>query len=386
VITTVQQSGVAVEQIVSASQLDDLYAEWNELVATVRPDLPFSTPQWMAAWWTNLRRHNRWTRDTLRVLAFRRSGRLIAVAPYMITTRVILGVPVLRVFQPIGTDPNITEIRGMLVAAQDECDVTAALVDYTIESIGCDEIVISGVRDESAAIALVARSDVIEVEPRSMFVLELPATWDELRAALPRNMRESLRKCRNSLARDGHVPTFRALAAEEQIVAMLPRFLELHQSRAEATDTVPHRDVFARACDRDFLRDITRRLASAGRARLFTMEIEGVVVAARLAMVCGDALYLYYSGYDTTWGKYSVMTSVTSEAIQYAITNGFRHVNLSTGADQSKLRWRPREIVTRSFMIRRASIQGHVIRWAIETGRSIRGNVDQRRTSSAQRG
>jgi len=55
-------------------------------------------------------------------------------------------------------------------------------------------------------------------------------------------------------------------------------------------------------------------------------------------------LYLYYSGYDTGWGAYSVMTTLVIHAIQWAIAQGCTGVNLSTGVDRSKQRWHPQEL------------------------------------------
>jgi len=69
----------------------------------------------------------------------------------------------------------------------------------------------------------------------------------------------------------------------------------------------------------------------------------------------GDALYLYYSGYDPAFGDYSVMTTTVAEAIKYAIEHGFRRVNLSTGSDVSKTRWNPVARVTRAALLRSPS-------------------------------
>jgi CelD/BcsL family acetyltransferase involved in cellulose biosynthesis len=373
------RTGIALEEIRSLEGLDALANEWLALADHLRVELPFSDFRWMAAWWRNLRRENRWTRDALCVLAVRRDGRLIAVAPYMITSRHLFRLPLLRVMQPIGTDPNITEVRCLLVAPEDEKDVTEAILAYACESVDCDAIVFSGLRADGEAVAdLAASSHVVDATSVSMFVLPLAPTWDELRGSLPRNLRESLRKCRNSLARDNHNPTFKVIEDEREIIASLPRFFELHRNRADATETVQHGDVFARESSRAFIADAVRQFAPAGRMRLFTMEIEGAVVAMRLAYVCNDCLFLYYSGYDVAWGKYSVMTSVTSEAIQYAIASGLKRVNFSTGADQSKLRWRPEEIVTRKFVVQKPTIRARVGHQAVEAGKSMRAKWEKR--------
>jgi CelD/BcsL family acetyltransferase involved in cellulose biosynthesis len=57
----------------------------------------------------------------------------------------------------------------------------------------------------------------------------------------------------------------------------------------------------------------------------------------------GGTLYLYFSGYQREFGKYSVMTTLLAEIIKHAFAEGIGTVNLSTGNDVSKTRWAPRE-------------------------------------------
>jgi CelD/BcsL family acetyltransferase involved in cellulose biosynthesis len=81
-----------------------------------------------------------------------------------------------------------------------------------------------------------------------------------------------------------------------------------------------------------------------GSAKLFELLVEGQVVASRIGFVLGDELYLYFSGYHPRMSSYSVMTTCNVEAIKWAISQGIRTINLSTGRDRSKLRWRPMEV------------------------------------------
>jgi len=67
-------------------------------------------------------------------------------------------------------------------------------------------------------------------------------------------------------------------------------------------------------------------------------------VASRIGFKLGDTLYLYYSAFLPKWGDYSVMTTCVAEAIQYAIAQGWKTVNLSTGTDVSKTRWAPQNV------------------------------------------
>ena len=78
------------------------------------------------------------------------------------------------------------------------------------------------------------------------------------------------------------------------------------------------------------------------------MEIGGAVVASRVAFLIASDLYLYFAGYDPAWKNYSVMTVLMTEVFKWALAHGVERVNLSTGRDQSKERWKPREVLFRS--------------------------------------
>jgi len=115
--------------------------------------------------------------------------------------------------------------------------------------------------------------------------------------------------------------------------------------RAQADVAVRHADVFAAPATRAFVGEYMQQMAQLGRLRIFQLEIGGQIVATRVGLLLGTELYLYYSGYDPEWGRYSVMTTVVAEAIQWAIANQLTIVNLSVGNDVSKLRWDPVEVL-----------------------------------------
>jgi CelD/BcsL family acetyltransferase involved in cellulose biosynthesis len=192
------------------------------------------------------------------------------------------------------------------------------------------------------------------------FVLTMAPTWDEFKGKLSRNIKESLRKCYNSLKRDGHEFSVEVTTARSEVAAALDRFFFLHQARADLSGTITHRNVFDAAMARRFLVDVCERFADRGALRIFSLKIGDRTAAMRIGFVLGDSLYLYYSGYDPDFAKYSVMTTAVAEAIKYAIEQRFATVNLSTGNDVSKTRWNPDEFVFRQASIVSPSRRGEL--------------------------
>lgn len=378
-----------VEVVTTEAGLDALGAEWRALFDRIPDALPFASHEWAVAWWTHLRRTGRPARDALRVFVVRTlAGEALAFAPFLRTEYRVLGVPVIRILQPIGADRYLTEIRGMLVAAEHEPWAVAALAAHLRDHPQrIDSIRWGGLRRNGSAFAMLAgQPDAIVDWEMSTFPLPLADTWDEFRRTRPRNLKESLRKCYNSLARDGHEWRFHALKDGEEVLGALDRFFDLHGRRAGADTTISHPNYFASPRERRFLADVVERFGRRGIARMFQLEIGGEIVAMRLGFRFGNNLYLYYSGYDPEWGRYSVMTTVVAETIRHAIETGVRVVNLSSGSDVSKTRWRPDETAYVHAIVPAAGVRArlaHRAFFAASDWRSKRRKPDETGASDA---
>jgi CelD/BcsL family acetyltransferase involved in cellulose biosynthesis len=328
-----------------------LEAEWAALHERLGA-MPFSGPAWAVSWWHSLRRDAALTRDSLRLFVVRdERGALVAVAPMMLTERRLAGVSVARTLHFIGADPNITEVRGMLVAPEDEARTVAALYADIEKRREHDRLIWSGLSNAGGAPLASGAPGASHALTVSVLIVALPQSWDIFKSALPRNTREALRKCYNSLGRESLTPSLRVHDTLETISPTLDHFFALHASRAAVEDGVAHRDCFDTVEARDFLRALVTRLAPSGIVRMFALEVDGSVVAMRLAFLYGGGIYLYYAGYDPTWGKFSVMTTLVAEVLKHAIELGLPFANLSTGVDRSKMRWRPAETQFESILV-----------------------------------
>ena len=331
---------------VSEAALDGpMLAEWDALHARISPNMPFTSGSWNALWWKHHRSNRLFKRDELCLIVVRDAhNALIAVAPMMSTRRPSFGPVRLHTLRYFGADPNVTEIRG--IACEPENEVAAVeAVRRCLQSTfpRADWIEWGALRQENwekvaRQLPKGSRSSSLETDA---YHLELPATWEALRSSRSRNIKESIRRCYNSLKRDGLTAQLRVIQSPEAAPDALATFFRLHGMRSLATNTIVHADVFRKENDRAFLTEYALGLARRGELRIFQLLISGQVVASRLGFQCNDQIYLYYSGYDPSWAKYSVMTTLVVEAIKWSIEQRLAVVHLSTGTDVSKLRWGP---------------------------------------------
>jgi CelD/BcsL family acetyltransferase involved in cellulose biosynthesis len=349
-----------VERIADVAELESLIPEWEEIDAQSEPRTPFTSPLWNVLWWRHFNEQRTWVRDEFFVHVVRdECGGLVAVAPLMRTLRPARGPLRIRQLHFFGADPNVTELRGVVCRPEHRGKVTRMLLAHFLKHAGqWDRLQWCGLR---ASESLEGRGMPVWYRQVPDYYLRLPATWQEFKSGLSRNVKEALRKCYNSLKRGGHEFTFRAVSRPQDIGAALDGFFELHAARARVNGSVPHANVFATARSREFLAEYAQRMAERDQFRVFQLEVDGRVVATRIGFVLGEEVYLYYSGYCPEWGKYSVMTTVVAESIKWALERQFKVVNLSTGNDLSKARWKPAETVFFDCMLRSPRLFGRLV-------------------------
>ncbi|HXA34942.1 MAG TPA: GNAT family N-acetyltransferase [Steroidobacteraceae bacterium] len=339
----VAENSVAIETVSTVEGVAALAPSLDRLLEITGNTLPFALPEWHLAWCHHFLNCNPHIREELRFCVLRKaSGSCVAIVP-LVASRRHLGPLKIESISLLGADPAITELRAPIILPGYEY-LTANAVQRHLAAIGgWDWIHWTGIAEPFAA-ALAVGGRLIRQPALQDFVLDLAPTWEEFRRGLKRNIRESLRHCYNSLKRDHHRFELQVIRDPADVRRSLERFLELHIMRANLMTAEVHNNRFASAVARNFLFEVCERLARRGVLRVFELKIEGKIVASRIGFLVGDSLYLYYSGFDPRWSRYSVMTTTVAEAIKYAISQGLKTVNLSPTKDISKMRWGPRQI------------------------------------------
>jgi CelD/BcsL family acetyltransferase involved in cellulose biosynthesis len=351
-----EDASISTELIIGTRAFMSLEADWKGLFEASNTQNPFLSWEWIATW------AQHFCGDRLRTVVVRRDRQAIAIAPFHLN-RYLIGPGVYtRALQLLGPKEvqHLFEIREMLIHPHHEQQAMAAVFDRALQIPGWDWMELSAQGQALAALNRLlelqeSHGFAVHVEPTAyMPVLALESTWDGQRQKLKRNIKESIRHCYNSLRRDNHEPEYVADGGPSAAEAA-ERLVELHHRRSEVTGRRWHRNHFADDSIRAFQLDVLARMHAAGRVRFGEISVGGQVVAARACMEAHGGLYLYYSGFDPAWWKYSVMTLVVTEAIKDAIARGRSTVNFSPGVDESKSRWGPELIPMQTFTVVRAN-------------------------------
>jgi CelD/BcsL family acetyltransferase involved in cellulose biosynthesis len=336
-----------------------LGGDYEQLYRASGNTLPFALQEWHLAWCRHFLNLEANAEDRVLFHVLRKGSECVGIVPFILTRRRVRGLRI-RTVALLGSDQGLSEIRNPLIKAGYEQAVVRAVHASLVRNHEWD-----WVQWHRVSLALADALD-REAQPHwydatDDYVLDLPASWEALRATLSRNLKESLRHCYNSLRRAGH--TFEFLVAREraELGAALHRFLELHSLRAAAADGPLHPNRFAGRALQDFLYEVCDRLADRDAVRVYQLRIGSDIVASRVGFVVNGSVYLYYSGFDPAWAHHGVMTTTVAEAIKYSIAEGIKSVNLSPHGEQSKLRWRPRLVVYPSALVQRENLTSRIL-------------------------
>lgn len=363
------------ELVTDVDGVRGLTADYEQLYRVTGNSLPFALQEWHLAWCEHFLNRNPLIREQPLFCVLRTGdGACVAIIPLILTRR-RLGPLKVATVALVGADPYLTEIRSPLVSPGYERLAVRAVHETLAEIPDWDWIqwdTVSGPLAE--ALNKETRPRWYQVSEDC--ILDLPASWEEFRAGLKRNVRRSVRHCYNSLRREGLKFELVVARRPAEVHSALDRFLELHAMRAGMMLGARRINAFAGRRAREFLYDVCDSLAARDALRVFQLRIGSAIVAARIGFLAGDSVYLYYSGFDPAWRRYSVMTTTLVEVFKYAIAHGIKSINLTLTPEHSKTRWRPRIVRFHSALVHRNLLRSRIVstayRVAIQRGPSAR--------------
>ena len=329
-----------IDVIRSEDEFFALREAWTKIFHVAATNHPFSSFDWAAAWWQTMLPTSRWQKHEMHIVAMYSMGELVAIAPLFLTTYGSWFFGGIRYLRPIGSDKNTTELRSLVIKPGHEAAASQALAQY----IHSNRQAFDFVKWPDQIVTPSTDSGLTDTTTVENFILPLGSSWEEFKSSRKRNIKESIRKCYNAPARNGIHLSFEAVEDQAAILQLLPDFYRLHGQRAAGNTDAVHLDYFSSDQSRRFLSTLVAGLACVTPI-LFIVRHDQKIIAARLAFAMNSSLYLYYSGFDLSYGDYSVTTRLVVEAMQYAIARNLPLLNLSIGNDLSKTRWSP-EVVT----------------------------------------
>ncbi|HEX7048873.1 MAG TPA: GNAT family N-acetyltransferase [Longimicrobiales bacterium] len=317
---------IEIEELTTLEALEALRPAWTELWRGVLTATPFQSPQWLIPWWRHFRG------EALRVLALRRAGRLVGVAPLYILCEPGSG---LRRLLPlgIGNSDYLDPLLEPEAAAPAANAVLAWICAHADDWHRCE---LPQLRPDSALLAAVAPHGTVDriapAEPCP--VLALPATAAALEDALPPGMRDRIRYAVRRAGRTGTIEV--EAATPHNLDALFDALLEVHRARwADRGRTgVLDDDAVLR-----FHREAAPGLLSLGALRLYLLRIDGRPAAAYHGFLARTRAYYYLGGFDPAFRRLGAGNLVVWHAIREAAREGAREFDFLRGREPYKYAW-----------------------------------------------
>lgn len=346
------------DTIESLDQLQALGPLWQQLYRSGGGSLPFLSHSWNVAWTANLAA----AKDQLATLVLRDEGAVLGIAPFILRRERSAGIPV-KVLQLIGGVHSA--YKGFLVECEPGRFTSRLFAALSSSRLSWDVLVLDGVRADSPWPDLV-RSECashsleysIEVQTSVPYV-ELPPSYEQLRAGLKKSLRRNLNRRLQQLGRTSWAYTRHSGAAvtEEHL---------REAARIERLSWKGQRALGVFTQDRDF-RFQTDLLAASGKEfalDLAFLSINGEGAAFQYGFVQGSTYFAYNTSFDPKYREFSPGLLIMNALIQDLISNGMARCDLLQGGDAYKLDWTDRTRTNLRIMVFNRTVAGRLAQLA----------------------
>ena len=357
-----------VERIEDLEGFRRIREAWDDLLADSDADVPFLTWEWLYTWWTHLSLGRR-----LCILAVRRGGTLVAIAPLAARRRGLSGLLTLPTLEFLGTGHVGSDYLDLIVRRGHEAIATQALAEHLdrgdlalelgqLRKDGCAARELAGrlrlrgwrLSDQAADVCPYARL--------------AGHTWGSYLEGLGSSHRYNFRRRLRNLSKRFEVRMERATSpgerhqALELLIAMHnQRWSERGGSNALHTPSLVafHREIVGRSSERGWL-------------RLLVLWLDDRPVASLYGFMYRRVFYFYQAGFDLEHRKDSVGLVTMGLAVKSAIEEGAEEFDMLHGSEEYKFRWTREVRALEKLDLYPPHARGALSRGAVELGRNAR--------------
>jgi CelD/BcsL family acetyltransferase involved in cellulose biosynthesis len=366
----------SVDIVAGESELDALREGWDELAVAARR--PFCAPGWMLPWFRHIGGSG-----TARVLAVSDGGRLVGIVPlwtarggarsaaYEALTG-SLSPPSGPIFAP-GTEAEAARVATTALSELSPAPLWLRFWDLAESGPTATLLAGWGGKAPWSVSTASAAAPFISLEGH-----EDHEAWFGTKSS---KFRQESRRSRRRIEEQGAVF---GVATGAGVAIAIAAFIDLHTRRWEgrggSSALVPGL--------REFLEAAATELVPTGRMRLYTITVEGRIVAANVVVAAGGEVGGWSSGFDPEWSRYSPSTLLTLYALADVAARGEDRFSLGPGEGDYKRRLADGEdriatttIVPRGprYALARARLAPYQGRFAISARLSKSTKADLRR-------
>jgi CelD/BcsL family acetyltransferase involved in cellulose biosynthesis len=317
-----------------AAGLAALQHEWHRLLERAGHEHPFTTHEWVRTWW------NAFGDDAeLNILVVRRHGECVGIAPLMLRSTRMYGLPV----RQLGFIANDHTPRFDMIVAEPRAAVERAIWDHLLETRGAwDVLLLRQLEERSPTIGAVERlsaeggvrvglwessaSPILRIEGDHATYMRSMST--KLRKHLGNKFRrlQDIAPVRGRIVRDGMNEIEAALGQGYRIEACAWK-----ADNGTAILSAP--DV------QRFYTELAHAAAARGWLELRFLDVGDRPIAFAYCLRYRGVIYLLKQGYDPELRSYSPSQQLTQMMIRDCYDQHLTALDFLGGDDDWKVRW-----------------------------------------------
>jgi CelD/BcsL family acetyltransferase involved in cellulose biosynthesis len=308
--------GIEVSVVRNLADLGEIADSWNALCLQNPNALPQLSHAMVSAWLM----HRAKPEDTWMVLVAKCGGRLVGVLPIIVSNRQFLGLTLQTCTPP--RDVHITSV-DMVAEAGLESSVLSACLEKLQATVPIFAVLeMHRIAENSAsatAMALPPDGHVLKRrQSGAAAYYQISGTFEGYMDSLKPNFSRNLRRLRRKLdgMGEGKFQTFSGLQFTDDL---FHQFLELEASGWKGTEKGA---ILSSPTAPAYYREAFRNLRQLGWAELYTMQIEGTMIAAQLAVRLNRRVFLFKICYSEQYSHLGPGNVLMADTIERAFKRG----------------------------------------------------------------
>jgi CelD/BcsL family acetyltransferase involved in cellulose biosynthesis len=319
----------------SIEEWKGLEEAWDELVSrSVRP-YPFLEFWYLYNWWQTLG-GGEWlsSESQLCIVTGFERGKLKGIAPLFVSSKEG-SPPALRFIGQI----EVTDYLDFIAAEEDLPAFLTALLDFLDENeaIPVKNLELANLLDDSPSLRILEQAAEQRQRRFKQTVLQpapaitLTDSWDEYLQSLNKKQRHEVRRKLRNAERDFQIELYLVENAAE-VIDEIRIFVELMRNEEEKKQ-------FLSGETEQYLLSLGKAAFEKNRFNLAFLLLDGQKVAGYLNFIAQNRLWVYNTGWNPDFSKYSPGWLLLSKLIQWSIDQGLQEVDLMRGAEDYKYRF-----------------------------------------------
>lgn len=300
------------EQITELADLQALAPEWKRLVQDDKHATVFQRPQWLIPWWKHIGEGELWA------ISARQGDKPVGLMPLYVYQRPEGGTRELF-FLGMGT----SDYLGSVSAADCEKQAAQAMFEVIQENADRWDVCEFTQLREGSPLLQAAGGEAEISQGEACPALGPPQ--------ISKPMSEKLHYYRRRAHRMGGIRF--ELADERCVATRFADLIRLHSMRWGQNGVLQDQRV------REWHFEMLPQLAEAGLLRMWSMLVDGRVVAVHYGLADGRAWYYYLGGFDPAYQQISPGTLVLGHAIEEAQREGLATFDFLRGTESYKYLW-----------------------------------------------